>query len=243
MLGGVMKMATSSESISIAYSLRKFGVALLEPVISKEAIARINDLISDYSEVLEGESRNYLSASDLLQLGVLDELFTDNFISVINHVMPDAVLYHCHYYSIPGHQTRSHIHADNGLNGWHRDDDCYYGWQQDHFHFITYFLYLTQVEESSGPFEIAPLNMKQPIRNDSPSLKVLGEPGCNFLFDRTFWHRATPNVSDKNREIIKLSFQHSYLPNERLALPEFDALRNSRLNDKASLHRWLHKRG
>jgi len=236
-----MGYAPPEERISTECSLHRYGVALLDNLFQASTIEKWNTLIDKQSMEFGSEARSYISADELLQLGILSELLTEPLLSTIEALMPDALLYHCHYYRIPGNQTTTHIHAKNGLKGWHRDDDCFYGWEPKRFHFISYFLYLTPVREASGPFEIAPIAMNEPLRNGARSTKILGDPGCNFIFDRTFWHRATPNMSSEERRVIKLSFQNSYLPNDKIDLPEFEALRRSRLNTQPIINKWLNR--
>jgi hypothetical protein len=222
----------------IIESLNKHGITRLEPLYCLDTIKTWNYLI-DLSMTHKEGPRLYLRADELYQLGILKSLLSPELKHLINGVMPDACLYHLHLYESPGLNNKPHIHSENGLNGWHRDDDCLYAWEPNQFHFISFFIYLTDVVEENGPFEISSLKANQPIKAKMPSYKVLGKSGTNFLFDRTFWHRATPNQAINNRRVIKLSFQNRYLFNDRIHLPEFNILKKSNLANDPTIQKWL----
>lgn len=224
---------------SIQMSLRQYGVALFNPIFSPRCIQEWNAALNSSVRVGSQAGRIYLRADELHQLGIIEELFSEDFCRFINQLMPDALLYHLHLYESPGQTNSPHIHGDNGLNGWHRDDDCLYAWEENQYHFFSFFVYLTDVLENCGPFEIAPIGAHRQLRNQQPSIKVLGSAGTNFIFDRTFWHRATPNRARNNRRVIKLSFQNGYLPNDRIQLAEFDSLKASSLRKHPLIRQWL----
>jgi len=225
--------------LSVPDSLRRYGLALIDDLYTKESIQSWNCDIDQYFKHTPPTERRYLNASELHSLGITKQILNKPLLNLINGLMPDAALYHFHFYDIPGMSNSPHIHGDNGLKGWHRDDDCFFGWEKHRFHFVSFFIYLTDVGLDSGPFEIAPLNKDQPLKNRTPSTKVLGPPGSNFIFDRTFWHRANPNLSSSNRRVIKLSFQNNYLPNDRIGLEEFATLKRSDLVASPIIKQWL----
>lgn len=235
----MMNTSVKQPELKVADSLRQYGLALLDDLYTSEQIKSWNRLIDQHFQNTSPMERRYLNASDLLQLGIAAEVLSESLLETINEIMPDAALYHFHFYDIPGNTQTPHIHGQNGLKGWHRDDDCFFGWEKHRFHFISFFVYLTDVKSESGPFEIAPLNKDQALKNKTPTTKVLGPSGSNFIFDRTYWHRANPNLSEHNRRVIKLSFQNDYLPNDRINLEEFSALKRSHLTRSSLLKQWL----
>lgn len=220
-------------------SLTQYGLAMLSPLYTAECIEQWNQAVDPWFLKYSSNKRPYIRADQLQELGLLDSIFNQNLKDLIKGLMPDAVLYHCHVYEIDGNQSKPHIHANNQLNGWHRDAECLYAAAPDEVHHFSFFVYLTDVDRKNGPFEIAPLSSFQPLKNHTPSIKVLGDKGSNFLFDRTFLHRATANFSSSRRRVLKLSFQNNHLVNDRIHLPEFLSVRNSLNNTSDIVFQWF----
>lgn len=220
--------------------LREFGFSQFPAMFSTDTIddwnARINQAIKKQAD----SARHYLRADQLHEIGIVDELLNSEFVHLIHYMMPDAELYHLHCYDSPALASKPHIHGDNGLDGWHRDDDCLYAFEESQYHFFSYFIYLTDVEEKSGPFEVCALKANEPLVVGTPTRKMMGQRGSNFVFDRTNWHRATTNVSSHDRRVIKLSFQNRYLANDRIGSKEFAPLRRSPLMEESVLRQWFH---
>jgi hypothetical protein len=99
------------------------GVCAISPLYSKEKIAEWNLLLDEHLKQQKGQ-RRYASANSIYKMGMLEEIFNQNMRDLIKHLMPDAVLHHCHFYEIDGNQVKSHIQAENGRQGWHRDEEC-----------------------------------------------------------------------------------------------------------------------
>lgn len=198
------------------------GVCAISPLYSKEQIGKWNLVLDDHIEQ-QNEERRYANAETIFKLGMLGEIFNQSMRDLIEHLMPDAVLHHCHIYEIEGNQAKSHIHAHNGRQGWHRDRECLHDFELGHPNFISIFVYLTDVDVENGPFEIAdyPPSSGPEIITNRPSFKMVGEAGYSFVFDRAFIHRACPNVSEYPRRVLKLSIQPPQFRNSRIALEEF----------------------
>jgi len=197
------KPPTMIETALIEQGISQFTQRIPDSLIHSW-VYRLNSAINSSSN---NANRHYVDAQKLYQLNILQELFSPAFVNMINKIIPNAWLYHCHVYEIKGSQQQSHIHADNHLQGWHVDEDCLFAASKNECVFMSYFLYLTDVGEDNGGFEIAPVNCFEHINNTTKSRKILGKAGTQFLFNRTFWHRATPNVNPKPRMVLKLSFQ------------------------------------
>ncbi|MBL7856251.1 MAG: phytanoyl-CoA dioxygenase family protein [Cyclobacteriaceae bacterium] len=204
--------------------LKKSGLIFLEDPYGVDIIERWNLLLDPLFNQRDGK-RSYVNAKELLDLGILNDIFSPAFRNVLRAIMPDAVLYHCHVYEIDAHQTTSHIHQGSNL-GWHRDEECMVKYEPDNYHFLSYFVYLTDVKEESGPFELAPFKPSQAAKRNMPTIKVLGKRGTAFIWNRAYRHRACPNTSDTRRRLLKLSFQHNSLTNDRIHLPEFKEVLN-----------------
>ncbi|MBR8831986.1 MAG: hypothetical protein N5P05_001704 [Chroococcopsis gigantea SAG 12.99] len=205
--------------------LAEKGFFLTEPLYSENTIEKWNKLLDSSHKSQEGIEKCYVDSAKLYELGILSDIFNERLKSLLSILMPTAVLYHCHYYEIIGGQTRSHIHWGKNL-GWHRDEECRFDYTPNYANHISMFIYLTDVNEKSGPFEIRtkpPFSFLQP---GEKTLKVVGEKGTLFFFNRFFLHRACPNYSPIHRRVIKFSFQPRHLKNNRIHLEEFSKLRN-----------------
>lgn len=231
-------MPVTASSSALNQALVEQGVCQLSPFYSNDVIRKWNAAVDLYLQPNTPHHRHYLRADELLQLGILDSLLSNTLVSCVSALMPNASLYHLHLYETPPANT-PHIHGDNGLSGWHRDDDCLYAWEESHLHYFSLFIYLTNVGENDGAFEIAPRHAGQRLKSKEDCYRIIGAAGTTFMFNRTHWHRATANLSASNRRVIKLSFQNNYLYNDRIQLPEFDSLRQNPIGSKAGIASWL----
>jgi len=171
---------------SVYESLTHYGVALFPPLYDEQCIQLWNNKIDAFFDNTGNEKRSYVRVDQLQMLGMLDSILNQNLHDLIDNLMCDAVLYHCHIYEIAAGQKKSHIHADNSFDGWHRDAECLYAAEKNKSHHFSLFVYLTDVEIDNGPFEISPVSAFKPLKRKIPSLKIQGNAGTCFLFDRTF---------------------------------------------------------
>jgi len=208
------------QASSYAEGLLKNGLINLSPPFDSNTIKKWNDLMNPLFEAQAATSRSYINASELLSMGILEEVFNPAMRSLLRTLMPDAVLYHCHAYEIKANQTSSHIHQGSNL-GWHRDEECMAAFRKGTFHHLSLFIYLTDVGVENGPFEFAPQSPTKAAKSGMPTLKMLGKAGTTFYWNRAYRHRACPNVSNTRRRLLKLSVQNNDLPNDRINLPEF----------------------
>jgi hypothetical protein len=226
-------------SKSVYGSLIEYGVALFSPIYNQHCINKWNEKLDCFFKHEVSVNRNYVRADQLHTLGILESILNKDLQDLISSLMSDAVLYHCHVYEIEGEQKSSHIHADNGLDGWHRDEDCLYAVEKNQLHHFSMFVYLSDVADENGPFQIAPLSAFDNLKRNTPSLRITGQRGTCFLFDRTFLHRATPNQSITRRRVLKLSFQNKGLFNDRIFLPEFTEVKESLIETNSDISHWF----
>lgn len=224
---------------SVYESLTQYGVALFPPLYEEQCIQQWNKKLDGFLDSNTAKKRNYVRADQLQELGILDSILNKNLHELIDNLMNDAVLYHCHVYEIEGEQTKSHIHGDNSFKGWHRDAECLYAIEKDKLHHFSLFVYLSDVGIDNAPFEISSLSAFEVLDRDIPSIKIKGCCGTCFLFDRTFLHRATPNKSSQRRRVLKLSFQNKGLFNKKIHLPEFVKTKQRLVNPSTDVLRWF----
>ena len=225
--------------------LVKSGFLQVQCLHDIEMLAKWNSLLDPIFLSGPGQKRPYIYSDTLYNEGILADIFNSNTVNLIEHLIPNARIYHCHAYETAANQTKSHIHGDNGLNGWHRDGECLFAYESHTTHHLTLFINLTDISDQNGPFEFSWVAPGQSLKNGVPSLKVTGKKGSTFLFDRNFYHRATPNQSNVRRRVIKISFQDAYLPNENIntstifqAAQKLNELDTSQITDASNMV-WL----
>lgn len=206
-----------------AYSfLASHGICALQPLYPKSQIEGWNRIVDP---VIQSQdlSRRYVNAQKLYELGLLTEIFSSRMRSLIAQLIPNPVLHHCHMYEIDGNQSESHIRTEDGLLGWHRDDECLPDFVLGRPNCISIFVYMTDVETSNGPFELSNIPPSKGFRMiaGKPCYQMIGSTGYTFIFNRSYIHRAHPNKSAKPRRLLKLSVQPTEIANPRIRLPEF----------------------
>lgn len=206
--------------------LSQTGLVRLTPLLDAEQLQRWNQVLDPIFSS-QTKARRYATAEDLMQGGLLADLFQPSVRALIDTLIPDARVFHLHAYEIDAEKSRSHIQSDNSLDGWHRDYDCRPSGFNKKSEFVSLFIYLTDVAENGGAFEICPTPLKLiplSLHGQHP-LKVTGKAGTSFLFNRVFVHRASPNQSPVKRRVLKLSIQPKDFENDRINLPQFVKVR------------------
>ncbi len=199
--------------------LTKQGFFQTEFLYSSNLIKEWNTLLDPLFIVQEDKDRAYVKSNRLFELGIIDRVFNEQLKSLLCHLMPDAIFYHCHAYEISS-SAISHIHWGENL-GWHRDEECRSSYNSNQANHISMFIYLTDVEQENGPFEIRLKSPLSYLKLKEKTIKVIGKAGTTFFFNRFFVHRACPNYSSNRRRVIKFSFQPRRLKNKKINLDEF----------------------
>jgi|TARA_B100001059_G_scaffold192300_1_gene195762 hypothetical protein len=190
----------------------------IEELYPKSSINNFNNKFDPlFSE--QSNPRRYVDSLDIYNLGLIEEVFTPKLLSLIYDIIPDPILYHCHSYEIDGFNSKSHIANDNFLNGWHRDIDCIHDLDRVEIQHVSLFIYLTDVGDGDGAFQICNKQLRYLPRlfRSSKFYSVMGNKGCSFLFNRTATHRASPNRNSTNRRVLKISFQSKNTPSHKLS--------------------------
>lgn len=211
----------------ITHSLTENGLAVFAPLYDQQMLTNWNEKLTP---ILNSQStaRKYVYADKLMALGILDDVFSPELLRIIFELVPNAELYHCHVYEIDANNAKPHIHTDNRLDGWHRDYDCKHSFDLPYIQHISFFVYLSEVNEGDGQFEVSnkKLNKTPQVFAKEQAFKVTGKLGHNFLFDRKAYHRASPNTGKTPRRVLKLSFQRNTLANHKQSEAPFEAVRN-----------------
>jgi hypothetical protein len=205
--------------------LAEHGICAVESPYDIETINKWNEKVNPIlaTQDINLLARRYVTAQQLFETGLIDEIFNHKMRALIANLLPDSVLYHCHIFEIDGNQSKPWLRSGNGLQGWHRDEMCLPYYESGKPNSISIFIYMTDVGPVSGPFEIAnypPQKLWNQIAG-RPCYKMIGQKSYTFIFDRTYIHRASTNFSPIQRRVLKLSLQPSELPNTRIGLPEF----------------------
>jgi len=210
--------------------LENNGVAVLPRLYERENLLQWNLLLEPILNT-QNSLRKYVPPNKLNELGIIKQLFTNELINLIFSLIPDAELYHCHVYETAANQNKPHIHSNNKLEGWHRDTDCKYNTKKEKIQHISLFIYLSDVIEESGAFELSPIPLKliQGSFNRHKTYPIFGELGHCFLFDRKAFHRARPNIGKLPRRVLKISFQSRAIFNHKIYEEKFKQTR-SQLN-------------
>jgi len=217
----------------------------LPEVLANEGIADLTGLwpveqVEDWSRRLDphfaskdGERRSYVSADALVTTGIFAEVFSEPARRLIAGIQPSALLYHCHCYEIAANQARPHIHRDKP-QGWHRDTETIKAYTPDFPSFISIFILLSSVGEDDGAFEFVPHRPNSGMRPGGEIVRLVGSVGTAAIWNRSYFHRASPNRGSLRRRVLKISFQPAGLPNDRIGLEEFSKAR-ANLEDPALL--------
>jgi len=192
------------------------GILKLHCPLSSNFINELNSAIDPIFKTRSDQPRSYVTAAEMTELGFFPEILNENMLGLAFGIMPDPVLYHFHAYEIAANQSVSHIFAER-LKGFHCDPDSEFDGQEATH--VSLFIYLSEVQNQDGPFEFVMQPPRQLLSPSSPVASMLGGIGTTFAWNRSFYHRASPNSGNHRRRLLKLSiqrnrFQSSHLENE-----------------------------
>lgn len=155
---------------------------------------------------------------DLLEVGkpgfeIIKGFLNDKVKFIISCLIKDPVIFYAGSNEIPAKQKISHVNH-NEIEGWHTDtgENLQY-LDLNNPLWITFFVYLSDVGINDGAFEISNVTKKKNIKNNMNCFKMIGNKGKCFVWGNPFFHRASPNLGDKRRRILKIQIQHNYLEN------------------------------
>ena len=199
--------------------LKDTGVVHVDNVVSADTLKKWNVKLYQHFSKLAHESRSYATIEDRWEMGIFQELFNSSMCSLISSIMVDPVLLCCHIYETE-RSEKSHVFSDS-FNGWHRDVNELPGLNSKDLNYVSLFIHLSDVESNSGAFEIVPGSFIGPLQESMSATQVTGPIGTTYFWNRTLFHRASPNRSDVRRRMLKISFQHNHLQNEHIASQPF----------------------
>jgi hypothetical protein len=183
------------------------GIANFGCLFSPSVVARWNERLDPMFSIGD-QVRATLGADVLAAAGVLAEVLTPAVRALIASTAPDARIYHAHAYEIAGQSDKPHVHAER-MDGWHRDTETIHDFEPTRARHISLFVYLTDVGDDSGAFEFLPRSPRLPLGTRHDAHRVTGPAGTTFAWNRSYYHRASPNLSTVRRRLVKLSWQPS----------------------------------
>lgn len=204
---------------AIQHILQDEGIIQIENIYSSSELQAIKQAVDPILLSRIQEARAYVTPDEMLNLGVWPIIFSQRMMSVLFSIIPDPVLYHCHIYEIAANNNTPHIFG-NELAGWHRDEDSeYHNRKTTH---VSIFVYLTDVDAMDGAFEFVPSKKpKRWLKRGTPFISVIGNMGFSFVWNRSFFHRASPNRGSIRRRLLKLSIQGNEFPSVHLKNTHF----------------------
>ena len=222
-----------TSTVTVTDLLANAGIADVTGLWPVEVVEDWNRRLEPIFAGTDGQRRSYASADALAETGIFAELFSEPVRQLIAGIHPSALLYHCHAYEIAANQGRPHIHRDKPL-GWHRDTETIRAYTPDFPSFISIFILLSPVGPDDGAFEFYPHRPNNGMRAGGDAVQLIGPVGTAAMWNRSYFHRASPNRGSLRRRVLKVSFQPAGLPNDRIGLPEFTDAR-AHLTDPALL--------
>jgi hypothetical protein len=201
--------------------LTQFGIAGVRNLYSPSELSELNAAMDPVFAEQVASARAYVYVDDMQRINIFDKVLSPAMRSLIFAIMPDPVLYHCHAYEIPGLSTRSHIFSES-LSGFHRDPDSDY--IPNSVTHVSIFVYLTPVGPEDGAFEFIPRDPERWLHSLVPTVSATGDAGLSFVWQRGFYHRASPNRGPRRRRLIKISIQRNAYPSVHLGNENFRRL-------------------
>jgi len=199
--------------VNILKLYKEQGFVEFEDLFSSEKIDEWNEVLNKYYE--EKKEKVSIDLCDLGEDGykIIEDFFNSKIRFIIKDLIKDPILFYAGSNEIPSNSKISHVNH-NDIGGWHTDtgEEIQYLNLKDP-HWITFFVYLSDVNKNDGPFEITNKNKRKELNDGTKFFTMIGKKGKCIVWGNTFYHRAAPNLGNKRRRIIKIQIQHNYLEN------------------------------
>ena len=170
------------------------------------------------------ELRERVEAKELYNLGILQILFNPQIRYLINNIIPDGVLWHCMFLKTKSGQSAPHIKFNTEYGDWHRDRSFFYS--PERVDFLDIMIYLNDVGENDGPFAFLSKDPTNSPKRSDPATKIVGKIGTVIISRIDWYHRATPNSGNTDRNMIRFSIQRNAFHNSFLDSDESKYLAN-----------------
>jgi hypothetical protein len=198
--------------------LKSKGICTVPNAYTTSEIDSLNNAVDNVFAQRSSGRRSYVHVDELQEMGLLGIVFGAEMRRTLFSIMPDPVLYHCFVIETAGNDTEPNLFA-NTLSGWHRDADCSFSpLEPTH---VSIFVYLSDVARDDGAFEFAPQDPRGWLRSSTPTVLVTGRSGYTFAWERSYYHRASPNRGPRRRRLVKISIQRNAFVSAHLANSHF----------------------
>jgi len=201
--------------------LERFGICSYSKPFTARDIAAFNTALDPLFTCRIDQPRAYVHVDELHALGLFQRLLSQPIRNILFSIMPDPVLYHCHVNEIAANDSKPNLFPET-LSGWHRDGDSEL--LHGEITHVSLFVYFTEVGPQDGAFEFVPKNPAAWLHSLTPVTSVTGSPGFAFAWQRSFYHRGSPNRGAVRRRVFKISVQRNRFVSSHLKNPHFRAL-------------------
>lgn len=202
-------------------NFRDNGVITIDNILDDENLVSIKKILKEQFKNLEK-----IEADGLNESGILDLLLTKKIRYLINLFIPDGILWHCEYLKTPCNQKKPHFDPGTNYGSWHRDRVTDYN--HNRIDFLDIMIYLNDVDKDGGGFGFLPIrpDNSDEVDQANKSSKIIGNAGLGILSRIDWWHTATPNSGNQDREMIRLSISKNMYYQTIHESEEYTNLRN-----------------
>ena len=209
------------DSENICTNFRDNGIITIRDLIETNIIQEIKEKISE-----KFKDPEIISASDLQKAGILKLIFNKKIRYLINLLISDGILWHCYYLKTPSNNSKPHFNIQTKYGSWHRDRIIDY--KHNRIDFLDIMIYLNDVDKDGGGFGFLPIrpDNSDEVDQANKSSKIIGNAGLGILSRIDWWHTATPNSGNQDREMIRLSISKNMYYQTIHVSEEYTNLRN-----------------
>ena len=215
-----------SDTKKIFSNFRDNGIITINDLVDDQIIKEIKRKLS-----IEYKDINKVDAMKLHKAGILELIFNEKIKYLINLLMPDGILWHCHYIKTPSNQSKPWFNPETRYGSWHKDRTIDYN--HNRIDFLDIMIYLSDVGENDGAYAFLPIRPDKEIEIDKSkkSSKIIGPSSLGILSRVDWWHTATSNTGFKDREMLRLSLAKNMYHQKIQESEDYINLRNH-YNDK-----------
>ena len=195
----------------IENNFRENGILVFDKIFEDYELDDITRTIDKNRHLL---NNNIIEADGLDSIGLIEKIFNTKIRSLINSLLPCGVLWHCQFRNTPSGNTNPHFAPNTEMGTWHKDRE--FDYRHERIDFLDIMIYLNDVGENDGAFAFLPKRPDKKISNSESGCFIYGNKGTVIASRIDWYHTATPNSGNTDRDIIRLSLQHNAFDNPLL---------------------------
>ncbi len=198
---------------------RDNGIIIYDNIFNEDELNLLKNQLSSLNTYEKVET------DKIFDLDLFDIIFNKKIRYIINKLIPDGIIWMLFYLKTKNNNKNPHFDPQTKYGSWHRDRITDYN--HNRIDFVDIMIYLNNVGENDGGFAFLPIrpDFENEIDKAKKSSKIIGKAGTCIVSRIDWFHSATPNQGQIDREILRISLAKNMYDCRKQEEEEFKKIR------------------